>query len=133
MNKKNQDFKGRRSILTGMGVAAAGLAVGATAVSAQAASTGFKPARHEQDAWLDKMPGDHRVFIDSATPLGGAEALPYAMNLFNAQVGAYGGSPDDFAMVVCFRHFSHHDRCRQIQGNTDRDLRSCNACVFGFP
>jgi hypothetical protein len=106
MNKKNQDFKGRRSILTGMGVAAAGLAVGATTASAQGASTGFKPARHKQDAWLDKMSGDHRVFIDSATALGGAEALPYAMNLFNAQAGAYDGAPEDFAMVVCFRHFS---------------------------
>ena len=42
MNKKNQDFKERRSILTGMGVAAAGLAVGATTASAQGASTGFK-------------------------------------------------------------------------------------------
>ena len=100
----------RRSVMAGLGVAAAGLTLSATAARAQTtaprAATGFEPARHTLDAWLDQMPGTHRVFIDSATAVGGAEALLYANNLYTARENAYAGEPADFAMVVCFRHFS---------------------------
>jgi len=107
----NQDVLGRRSLMTGMGTAVAGFVVGASAACAaqtpEAPETaGFAPARHELDAWLDQLPGQHRVFIDSATAIGGAEALLYANNLYNAQENAYSGGPADFAMVVCLRHFS---------------------------
>ncbi|HSG64014.1 MAG TPA: hypothetical protein VLD39_03405 [Gammaproteobacteria bacterium] len=100
----------RRSVLAGLGVAAAGLTLSATVARAQSAApraaAAFAPARHALDAWLDQMPGTHRVFIDSATAVGGAEALLYANNLFMARENAYAGEPADFAMVVCFRHFS---------------------------
>jgi intracellular sulfur oxidation DsrE/DsrF family protein len=55
---------------------------------------------------MDALPGQHRVFIDSATAHGGAEALLYTNNIYNAQENAYSGVAADFAMVVCFRHFS---------------------------
>jgi len=103
-NNKNQTLEGRRSLLTGMGVAAAGLTLGAA--TAQAQGSGFQPARHSQDKWLDELPGDHRIFIDSSFPIGGAEALAYANNLYNAHSNAYGGKYEDLAMVVCFRHYS---------------------------
>lgn len=106
MDKKNQKSIGRRSLVTGMSVAAAGLAVSATAASAQTQATGFEPARHDIDAWLGEIPGSHRIFIDTSTAQGGVDSLRYAFNLFNSQENAYGGTAEDLAMVVCFRHLS---------------------------
>lgn len=109
MKPGDQQLKSRRAVMTGLGVAAAGLTAGATTACAQTprgASTGFQPQRHDLDAWFDELPGGHRVFIDSAYPLGGAEALLYANNLYDAQERAYAGGAADYAMVVCFRHFS---------------------------
>ncbi len=106
-----QDNLGRRRLMVGMGAAAAGFAVGATTACAQTpvateSAAGFVPTRHGLDGWMDELGGQHRVFVDSATALGGAEALLYANNLYNAQENACSGSPVDFAMVVCFRHLS---------------------------
>ena len=95
----------RRAVITGLGVVAAGIgAVAAT--SAQAQSAGFSPARHELDAWMDEIPGQHRVFIDTNTALGGAEALLFGTNILNSHTNAYSGSDDEVAMIVCFRHYS---------------------------
>ena len=99
----------RRSLVTGMGVAVAGLAAGAVATRANAQrrrGSGFEPARHELDAWLDEATGGHRVFVDSSTGLGGAQALLYSTNILNAHGNAYGGADSDVDIVVCFRHFS---------------------------
>jgi intracellular sulfur oxidation DsrE/DsrF family protein len=101
----------RRSLVTGVGVAVAGLAAGAvagraTAQTASAATAGFEPARHALDAWLDEATGSHRIFVDSSTGLGGAEALLYSTNLFNAHRNAYEGNDSDMDIVICFRHFS---------------------------
>ena len=64
----------RRSFLTqlgaGMTVAGAGLTLGATAAPAQAATAGFSAARHPEDAWMDSVPGSHRLVIDTTTPHG---------------------------------------------------------------
>ena len=104
MTDKNDNLLQRRSLLTGMGVAAAGMAVGATAANAKAG--GFEAARHDLDAWLGEMPGSHRAFVDSASAEGGATALHYARNILNANNGAYGGEDSDYAMIVCLRHYS---------------------------
>ena len=94
---------GRRSLLTGMGAAAAGaLTPGAT--GAQRRNSGFRPARHDGDAWLDELPGQHRVLIDTSYALGGAEALLYANNILNAHADAYDGKDEDYAIVICWRH-----------------------------
>lgn len=109
MTRDDRDFKGRRTVITGLGVAAAGMTLAATATQAQTARTaaaGFQPARHDLDAWMNELPGSHRIFIDTATAGGGAEGLLYANNLYNAQVNAYSGRTTDLAMIVCFRHFS---------------------------
>jgi hypothetical protein len=106
MKSDNRDFKGRRSIIAGMGVAAAGLTLGATSARAQRRSRSFEPMRHSADAWFNELPGTHRVFVDTSTPSGGAEGLLYANNIYDAQTNAYSGAPSDFAMIVCFRHFS---------------------------
>jgi hypothetical protein len=108
MRRDDNDFKGRRSLIAGLGVAGAGLALGSTAARAQRARDrrGFQPARHEIDAWMGELPGTHRIFVDSATAQGGAEALIYANNLYSAQTNAYAGDDADLAMIICFRHFS---------------------------
>ncbi|MDH3418161.1 MAG: hypothetical protein OEM78_01710 [Gammaproteobacteria bacterium] len=107
MHDNDKTLNARRSVITGLGAAVAGLAVASQAANAQSAgASGFQPTRHAGDAWFDELPGQHRVFIDSATALGGAEAVLYANNLYNARDGAYPGEPADFAMIVCFRHLS---------------------------
>lgn len=104
MTGKHNDKMDRRSILTGIGVAAAGAVAGATSANAQ--TGGFKPARHDEDSWLDELPGSHRVFLDSSSPGGGAVAMLYANNILNAHMTAYDGTESDYALVVCLRHYS---------------------------
>jgi intracellular sulfur oxidation DsrE/DsrF family protein len=109
VRKQHSEVIGRRALLTNVGVAAvAGLAGGATAVYSQTSRdpSTFEPARHSLDSWLDELEGSHRVFVDSSTPAGGANALRYANNVLAAHEEAYEGSASDFAMVVCFRHTS---------------------------
>ena len=50
MTNRNDSLTQRRALLTGMGVAAAGLTVGAGA--ANAAAKEFEPQRHDLDAWM---------------------------------------------------------------------------------
>lgn len=105
----------RRALLSAMGAAAAGVALASAPVHAQAkAQTGamataagkFTPARHKEDAWLDTVPGKHRVFIDSSSGSGASDALLYAGNLFTANKSGYGLNDNDLAIVVCLRHFA---------------------------
>jgi hypothetical protein len=97
----------RRSILTGMGFAAAGLALGTSLdADAQEEMPAFQPKRHPEDSWLNEMPGDHRAFIDSSRPMGGIESLQYASNILSAHTRVYGGDESDYAMIVCFRRFA---------------------------
>ena len=90
-----------------MGAAIAGLTVASQSAQAQSSKgSSYEPARHEQDAWFADNTATHRVFIDSSTPLGGSDAPRYAFNIMNSHINAYGGSNDDYAMIVCFRHAS---------------------------
>jgi len=98
----------RRAMLSVMGAAAAGVALATTSTHAQSSTTSapFAPARHKEDAWLDTLPGKHRVFIDTASLESANEALLYAGNLFLANMSGYGLNDGDIATVVCFRHYS---------------------------
>jgi len=97
----------RRRFLTGMGVVATGATLAATARSAEHhGGTGFTPARHELDSWMNEMDGIHRAFVDSSTGAGGANALNYASNILASHREEYGGRDEDYAMIVCFRHMS---------------------------
>jgi intracellular sulfur oxidation DsrE/DsrF family protein len=107
VKREDHDVIGRRSLLANVGVGAvAGLAVSATSVVAQTSPRSFEPARHSLDSWLDELEGSHRVFIDSSTVPGGANALRYANNIITAHEEAYSGTAADLAMVVCYRHAS---------------------------
>jgi len=102
MDRKDNDGLGRRSIITGLGVAAAGLVAssGSQAQSGRRASRStFEPARHAIDSWFDALPGNHRVFVDSASANGGAEAVGYSGNLFRATAAAYADEPAKYGEV----------------------------------
>jgi len=108
MSKDSKILTPRRRFLTGVGVVATGATLAATA---QASShhhgeSGFTPARHDNDAWLDELGSTHRAFIDSSNSGGGGNALRYAFNILEGHQEGYGGSDSDYGLVVCFRHQS---------------------------
>jgi hypothetical protein len=100
----------RRSFLSrlGLGVSAAG-AAGAGAPRAEAQNGGserWQPARHEQDDWLDRIPGKHRFVFDTISSEGMASAIQFATNYFNANQSGYGLTDSDLAVVIIARHKS---------------------------
>jgi hypothetical protein len=100
----------RRSFLTqlGAGVTVAGgaLAAGAPLANAQSAASNFRPARHTQDDWMDKLPGKHRLVFDTTTPAAFGAALAYANNYLVANKDGYGLNDQDHAIIIIARHFS---------------------------
>ncbi len=96
----------RRAMLTSGSAAVAAIALGSPASAQSASPSSFTPARHQQDAWLDAVPGTHRTFIDASTVRGAAEAMLYANNLFEANKAGYALSDRDVAVVICLRHFA---------------------------
>lgn len=107
--EQNDTMVQRRRFLTGLGLAATGSVV-ASAVQAadtpHAAHATFTPARHPEDAWLEERGGVHRAFIDSSSGGGGIGAMNFAANLLSAHADGYGGSDEDYSLIVCFRHDS---------------------------
>src|SRR3989441_1814228 len=102
----NEAMNTRRSLMTSLGAVAAAAVLVPESAGAQSGGSTFRPTRHKQDSWMAELKGQHRVFIDSSTASGGAEALLYANNLYLANDGGYSLKPADLAIVVCFRHFA---------------------------
>jgi hypothetical protein len=96
----------RRSLISGLGAATAAFALGAKTANAQTPAKAFKAPRHQQDAWLDAIPGKHRSFIDCSTVSGAGEGILYANNLYVANKSGYSLNENDVAVVVCLRHFA---------------------------
>jgi hypothetical protein len=102
-----KNMRARRSMISGLGAAAVGAAIGARPAAAQTtAARRFQPARHQQDAWLDAIAGTHRSFIDASTPRGAGEAMLYANNLYEANKTGYAVPERDIVVVACMRHFA---------------------------
>jgi intracellular sulfur oxidation DsrE/DsrF family protein len=105
-----QSLMARRSFLARLGAGAGVLgatAIGSPAAVAQAApDASWKPARHAQDDWYDKIPGQHRFVFDTTTPDGLALAMRFANNYFTANQNAYGLKDSDLAVVIVVRHRS---------------------------
>jgi intracellular sulfur oxidation DsrE/DsrF family protein len=107
----------RRMFLTRLGVGVG--AVGAAAVSLPAAvpqaasDSAFRPARHAQDDWYDKIPGVHRYLFDTFSPDGIGWALQFASNYFTASEQAYNLKETDLAVIIVTRHkatpFAYND------------------------
>ena len=110
MSEKSSSPLPRRSFLTQVGTGAAiGAGAAITIPVATAQSVGSAPwqaARHEQDDWLDKIPGKHRMVFDTTQPAGMSSALIYATNYYNANQSSYGLQNADLAVVIIARHIS---------------------------
>ena len=99
------DMKGRRSLMSGIGALAAAFALGSRRVAAQApAASTFEPARHAEDAWLDAIPGKHRVVIDTTSSVGVPDAVRFTSNILAGNKDAYGLEDAESAMLVILRH-----------------------------
>jgi intracellular sulfur oxidation DsrE/DsrF family protein len=102
----------RRSFLSqvGSGVSAAfGAALVGGAATLQAQSTGRgrpQPTRYAQDDWFDRLPGRHRLLLDTTSANGLGSALLYANNFFNSSQTGYGLKDSDSAVVIVLRHFA---------------------------
>ena len=100
----------RRAFLSrlGTGATAAGLTVLADRpAAAQSARQGeWRPRRHAEDDWLDRIPGVHRFVFDTTTPAGFDNALRFASNYFTASKSGYGLTSEDLAVVIIARHHS---------------------------
>jgi hypothetical protein len=95
----------RRLLLSaGLGAAAA-LGLGSGPALAQRPPA-FEPPRHEQDDWLEQIPGKHRVIIDAASPTGAGEAILFTRNLLSGNRNTYGLADGDCAIVMVFRHLA---------------------------
>lgn len=101
------DHASRRSFFSRLttGLAAFGLGAGSSQAQTPPA-TGFQPARHPQDDWLDSLPGKHRMFLDAQTTTGVGEAIAFASNVFLGNKNGYDLNDGDVAIVICLRHFA---------------------------
>jgi hypothetical protein len=106
-----QSLIARRSFLARLG---AGVGIlGATAVAPSAALADvagtagsdavWRPARHDQDNWLDQIPGVHRFMFDTTTPAGLDAALRFAANYYTTNQSAYGLKETDLAVLIIAR------------------------------
>jgi intracellular sulfur oxidation DsrE/DsrF family protein len=100
----------RRTFLSqlGTGATAAGVTVlaGRPAIAQSEAPGAWRPRRHADDDWLDRIPGAHRFVFDTTSPEGFAEALTFATNYFTANRNGYGLQDADLAVVIVARHSS---------------------------
>jgi intracellular sulfur oxidation DsrE/DsrF family protein len=100
----------RRLFLARLG-AGAGV-VGASVISSSAADaqgateTPWRPARHLQDDWYEKIPGVHRFLLDTSTAESMGWSLQFATNYFTANQDVYGLKESDLAVIIVARHKS---------------------------
>jgi len=105
-----QSSLARRSFLArlgiGAGIVGASVASSPAAMAQVAADAPWRPARHAQDDWLDKIPGEHRFVFDTTAPDGLALAFQFGGNYFTASADAYGLKDSDLAVLIVVRHKS---------------------------
>lgn len=108
MNARDVESRSDRRLFLarfGMGAGVVGLSLMGSP-NAQAAHASWRPARHPQDEWLDKIPGVHRIIFDTTTPDEMQSALRYAKNHYLANQNAYGLKDDGLAVVMIAHHTS---------------------------
>ena len=108
--KHSEGSVARRLFLTrlgmGVGVVGASVAHSPEARAQSAADARWQPARHAQDDWFDKIPGQHRFVFDTTTADGIGMALQFGNNYFTANQTGYGLQDSDLAVVIVVRHKS---------------------------
>ena len=111
MNGKGwQSGMARRNFLArlgaGAGVVGASVIASPSAEAQGAADAPWRPARHTQDDWYDKIPGVHRFLFDSSTAESMGWALQFASNYFTANQEVYALKESDLAVIIVARHKS---------------------------
>ena len=127
MRKPFSSVAERRSFLTSLnaGIASiAGLAFSrnATAQGRPIAKSRWEPARHDQDNWLDELPGKHRVVFDTTSYDYLADATLFAGNFIRVNQADYGLQSSELAVVIVVRHrstpFGYNDAMWEKYGTT---------------
>lgn len=107
MSNDESRILARRSFFSKVGFGLVGGAAATRAVPAQAQTSGrFDPVRHEQDDWLDQIPGRHRYVVDAPNPDGFSSAIQFTTTYFNINVNDYGLKDSDLAVILVARHSS---------------------------
>src|SRR5579863_5032838 len=111
MNVKGlQSSMARRKFLAqlgaGAGVVGAGVIASPSAEAQGTPDAPWRPARHTQDDWYDKIPGVHRFLFDSSTAESMGWALQFASNYFTANQEVYALKESDLAVIIVARHKS---------------------------
>ncbi|MEO8099334.1 MAG: hypothetical protein ABI811_16640 [Acidobacteriota bacterium] len=111
MSKQSAASPERRLFLTGLNTGAASIAavaLGGVAMAQvkSAPAARWEPTRHNQDDWMDALPGKHRMVIDTTSPDGFRDGLLFASNFFVANRTDYGLQNQDIAVIVIARHVS---------------------------
>ena len=111
MDKQTTSSAERRSFLTRLNTGAASLAalaLGSVAMAQvkSAPAARWEPTRHDQDDWMDTLPGKHRLVFDTTSAVGFANALMFADNYMLANGSDYGLQSRDLAIIVIARHMS---------------------------
>lgn len=106
--KGSQSSMARRLLLArvGAGVVGATIASSPAAMARVAKDSTWRPTRHAQDDWLDKIPGQHRLVFDTTSRDGMASALRFADNYYIANANGYGLRDGDLAVLIVARHKS---------------------------
>jgi intracellular sulfur oxidation DsrE/DsrF family protein len=95
----------RRTFFSRLAAGVAAFSAGTTTASAQSAGApSFQAARHPEDDWYDTLPGKHRFFIDTISPLGVGEGIAFGANFLIASRSGYNLGDSDAAIVQCLRH-----------------------------
>jgi hypothetical protein len=97
----------RRLFLSAAALTSAGLALPTSAATQAVPPKGDGKRdipRYPQDAWLDQIPGKHRLFIDATDAEGAGNALGYAWNFMRTSTTGYQEKDEDQAIVICLRH-----------------------------
>jgi intracellular sulfur oxidation DsrE/DsrF family protein len=66
----------------------------------------WRPGRHTQDDWYEKIPGSHRFLFDTSTAESLGWSLQFATNYFTANQEVYGLKETDLAVIIVARHKS---------------------------
>lgn len=108
------DYRQRRTMLSGLGTVLAAFVLRPGSASAQtAAAAPFQAARHPQDDWMDTLPGKHRTVIDCAAAGAAGTGVFFANNIFTANRNGYQLGDSDVAVIVVLRHeataFAYND------------------------
>ncbi len=109
MDIKSAPSTERRSFLTKLNAGAAAVAAlalgrGASAQVTSPGSATWQPARHEQDNWMDELPGKHRLAFDTVSDASLGEAILFARNFIVSNQKDYGLKESDLAIIIIVRH-----------------------------